>query len=281
MTATSYQNARLPTFSLLAALAAASPAFAAGPVGNASGYDLSVHVDLLVTQLNIEAQAPAQIVDASESIDDTNQLNGIDVHDPLSLIKLRTGLLKSDAAYAGGDFAAVAGQASVTGLNLSAVSVIAAPVLAVTADVVSSRSVLAGSCPPPARPLGTNGLLDDFVFFNGFDEGNLMPISDNGGGNGGGPGGLPGSGATLGNLGIKILGIEVPVPLNPAPNTGIDLSPLGIVGATLILNEQTMSGDGVHSLAMTSNAVHLTLNVVNLVTADVIIAHSEASLTCP
>jgi len=280
MTATPSRKARLLALSAFAALAAAGPALAAGPTGNASGYDLSVHVNLLlVTQLNIDAQAPVQITDAVATIADTNQLNGIDVHDPLSLIKLQTGLLKSDVAYAGGDFAAVAAQGSVTGLNLSAVSLIAAPVLAVTADVVASRSVLAGSCPPPpARPFGTSGLLDDFVFFNGFDAGGLMPVSDDG--NGGGQGGLPGSGATLGNLGISLLGINVPVPLNPAPNTTVDI-PLGIVGATLVLNEQTIGGDGVHSLSMSSNGVHLTLNVANLVTAEVIIAHSEASLSCP
>lgn len=280
MTVTSYRKARLLALSTLTALAAAGPALAAGPTGNASGYDLSVHINLLlVSQLNVDPQAPAQIADAVTTIDDTNQLNGIDVHDPLSLLKLQTGLLESDAAYAGGNFAAVAAQGSVSGLNLSAVSLVAAPVLAVTADVVSSRSVLAGSCPPPTpRPFGTNGLLDDFVFFSGFDNGNLMPISDTG--DGGGTGGLPGSGATLGNLGISLVGINVPIPLNPPPNTTVSL-PLGIVGATLILNEQTMTGDGVYNLSMSSNAVHLTLNVAGLVDAEVILAHSEASLACP
>jgi hypothetical protein len=124
-------------------------------------------------------------------------------------------------------------------------------------------------------------MLDDFLFFSTFDSGNLVP-GGGGGGDGGGIGGLPPGGGTLVDPVVTILGIPVPgLPLNPPPNTDVDLGALGIVGATLILNEQTNTGDGVHSLARATNAIHLTLDVAQLVTADVIIAHSEVSLACP
>jgi hypothetical protein len=263
-----------------AVCAAVAPAAAAGPTGNAGAYDLSVHINLLgVSQLNVDPQAPAQVANATASIADSHQLASLNTQDVLALLKLQTGLLQSDAQYAGGDFAVVGAQGAVNGLNLSAVTLLAAPVLAVTADNITSRSVLAGACPPTTN--GAKDLLgNDFVFFNGFDEGNLTAVNSYGGGDTG-SGGLPGSGAKLGNLGLSLLGTNVPIPLNPPPNTAVNLAGLGIAGATLILNEQTMSGDGVHSLGMTSNAVHLTLNVASLVTADIILAHSEASLSCP
>jgi len=153
--------------------------------------------------------------------------------------------------------------------------------LSLNAGNVTSTSSLAGACPDPVQ--ATSSLLDDFVFFSTFDSGNLFPGGGGGGGgDGGGLGGLPPSGGTLVDPVVSILGIPVPgLPANPAPNTNVDLAALGIVGATLILNEQTSTGDGVHSLANATNAIHLTLNVAQLVTADVIIAHSEVSLACP
>ncbi|HEX7769141.1 MAG TPA: choice-of-anchor P family protein, partial [Dokdonella sp.] len=138
---------------------------------------------------------------------------------------------------------------------------------------------LAGACPD--TPPEVNGLLDDFVFFTGFDPGNLGG-GDDGGGDGGGFGGLPPTGANLIDVQLSVLGTDVPaLPLDPDPNTEIDLDVLGITGATLVLNEQTRSGDGVSSLAVGSNALHLTLGVAGLVNADVIVAHSAVSLDCP
>ena len=69
--------------------------------------------------------------------------------------------------------------------------------------------------------------------------------------------------------------------LHPPPNTSIDLSALGIAGVTLVLNEQTRTGDGVHSLTLTTNGILLGLNVAGLVTGDVVVAHSEVGMACP
>jgi hypothetical protein len=278
----STSNGKLRILGLAAfACATAAPAAMAGPTGNASAYDLSVHINLLgVSQLNVDPQAPAHVADATSSVADSQQLASLDVQDPLGLLKLQTGLLQSQAEYVGGNFAVVGAESVVSGLDLSAVTLLAAPVIGLGADAVTSRSVLAGSCPPPAPSRDKSLIGNDFLFFYGFDKGNLSAVDGTGGGDTG-SGGLPGSGAKLGNLALSLLGTNVPIPLSPPPNTAVDLNALGLAGATLILNEQTMSGDGIHELGMVSNAVRLSLNVAGLITADVIVAHSEASLTCP
>ena len=42
----------------------------------------------------------------------------------------------------------------------------------------------------------------------------------------------------------------------------------------------TVTGDGVHSISLATNAIHLALNVPGLVTADVVFAHSDSTLDC-
>jgi len=263
---------------LLAATLSANAAMAASPVGSASAWDLAVHVNLIgLAQLDVGAQTSATLTNIVASASDSQSLPSAAFASPLNLITLSTGLLASDAEYAGGNMSAIAARSSVDDLDLAAGA--GAGVLSLSAGTVTSTSSLAGTCPDPVMGKSAS-MLGDFVFFSTFDSGNLWP--GGGGGGGGGIGGLPPGGGTLVDPIITILGIPVPgLPLNPPPNTNIDLSALGIVGATLILNEQTTTGDGVHSLARATNAIHLTLNVAQLVTADVIVAHSEVSLACP
>jgi hypothetical protein len=164
------------------------------------------------------------------------------------------------------------GEVEVASLDLSAVNLIGSGLLSISADVIRSQSTVGGFCMPVARGMQPDGVLDDYVFGSTFDSGNLGP---------GLPGDPPTDDVSLGNLTISILGIDVPqLPLNPAPNTPVNLSVLGIAGATLVLNEQVVGGDGVHTTSKSSNAVHLTLNVASLITADVVVAHSDASLDC-
>ena len=259
---------------LLAATLSANAAMAASPVGNASAWDLAVHVNLIgLAQLDVGAQTSATLTNVVASASDSQTLPSAAFASPLNLITLSTGVLASDAEYVRGNLSAIAARSSVDDLALGA----GASVLSLNAGVVTSTSSLAGTCPDPVH--ATSSLLNDFLFFSTFDTGNL---GQGGGGDGGGLGGLPPSGGTLVDPVVSILGIPVPgLPANPAPNTNVDLAALGIVGATLILNEQTSTGDGVHSLANATNAIHLTLNVAQLVTANVIIAHSEVSLACP
>jgi hypothetical protein len=76
---------------------------------------------------------------------------------------------------------------------------------------------------------------------------------------------------------ISILDNPIDIPVQLPPNTEIDL---GILGITLIINETTVSGDAISSYGISRNALHLTLNVLNLITGDVVLAHSEASISC-
>jgi hypothetical protein len=254
----------------IALLICAAPATNAyAQTASASAEDLSVHISLLgVTTLDVTPQAPSQITDVSVASSDENSLPGVNVGG--ALVSLSTGLLSSSAEYAPGGVSASGATVTVTNLDLSAVSLLGAALISVSADAITSSSIVSGYCLP--IPIQPKGLLDDFVFASDFDPGNLRTEP---------PGGGPGDGVTLGGLGISILGIAIPdLPLNPPPNTGIDLSALGIAGATLVLNEQTFGGDGVTSASKSSNALHLTLDVAGLITADVIVAHSDASLDC-
>ena len=262
----------------------APAAQAAAPVGNAAAWDLSVDIDLIgLAQLDVEPQTSAHLIGVVAPANDAQQLPSVQfASTPLDLITLSTGLLESTAEYVGGGsgMSAIAARSSVNDLDLSA-GLVASPggILTITAENITAQTALAGTCPNATSNVpGLQGLLDDFVFYNGFDAGNIF---GGGGGGGGGIGGLPPTGGTLVNPAISIVDVDVPLPLNAPPNTAIDLGALGIVGATLILNEQTSTGDGVHSLSVGNNALHLTLNVANLVTAEVIIAHSEVSLACP
>lgn len=273
------QTSNYRALALAAALAATGHASAAVPVGNADAYDLSIHIDILgITQLDLEAPTHAEVVAATESASDSQTVASIIDADPLNLITLSTGTVVAETQFVAAPMSAIAARASVEDLDLQALGLAQLDILSLLGGTISSQTALAGACPEPVAQL--DGLLDDFVFFSGFDSGNL----GGGGGDdeGGGFGGLPPTGANLVDVQLSVLGIDVPaLPLDPGPNTAIDLDVLGIAGATLVLNEQTRSGDGFSSLAVGSNALHLTLNVAGLVTADVIVAHSAVSLECP
>jgi hypothetical protein len=259
----------------------AGHASAATPVGNADAFDLSIQFNILgLTQFDLTAPTSASIVDATASISDSNSLVSIVDADPLNVITLSTGAVSSEAQYVAGALSAVAARASVEDLDLQASGLLGVDILSLQGGTIASQVALAGFCPDP--PPHVDGLLDDFVFYSGFDPGNLGGGDDGNGEGDGGVGGLPPTGATLIDVQLGVLGIDVPaLPLNPDPNTAIDLGALGIAGATLVLNEQTRSGDGVNSLAVATNALRLTLDVAGVVTANVIIAHSGVSLDCP
>jgi len=86
--------------------------------------------------------------------------------------------------------------------------------------------------------------------------------------------------AVLSTLGLVNVGLAA----NPAPNTHVDvLGLLGLTGVSLILNEQTVTGNGVNSQSMAVNAIHLGfdnfLSGTNTLNGDIIISHSEAQAT--
>ncbi|GEM_PF-1443910 len=270
----SSRSCRSVAFGVALALAgSAAPAFA--EVGNADAWDLQISLSVLgIPALNVSAQASAQINGATSAANDSNQVTGIDIGNAL-LARVTTGVLASEAEYQPDtSISGIAGQSQVADLNLSAVGLAGASLLSLKADVIRSKSLVAGHCAPLARGATVSGLLDEILFGNGFDERNLSA------GGSGAPGTGPDDSATLGNVKLSILGINVPIPLNPPPNTGVDLSGLGIAGATLLLNEQVVEGDGVSSLKKTSNGLRLTLNVLNTLVGNVVVAHSSAGIDC-
>lgn len=274
MTTRNRTPARLIAGLALALLAV--PAVAATPTGDAAAWDLSVKLNLIgLSALDVEAQSQASITDATVNASDQDEAASLSLSDPLGLIRLDTGLLKSEAAHAAGGKAISAARAELADLDLR-VATLLGSVLSLAGGPVVSQSVVAGSCPPPdARPAG---LLDDYVFEDSFDRGTgLAPVE---GGIGDGPGGSPGSGIDLAGLALSLIGIDVPLPLHIPPNTAIDLPVLGIAGVTLVLNERVISGDGISHLGMVTNALRLELNILNLISGQVILAHSEASLSC-
>jgi hypothetical protein len=235
--------------------------------GSANAGDVAVHIDVLgVAQLNVDPQAPSGFSGASSSTLQQNSMPSINVGN--ALVGLSTGTVASWAEYDPGvSFSAVGSSVTIENLDLSALGLLGASLLSINAEIISAGSEVTGYC----LLAGRQSLLGDNMFLGTFDVGNLNP---------GGPGPTPPN-VTLGGLGISILGVPVTnLPVNPSPNTSIDLNALGIAGATLILNEQTISGDGVNTSSLSSNALHLTLNTAGVITADVVLGHSDSTLDC-
>lgn len=239
--------------------------------GTANASDVAVHIDVLgIASLDVDPQAPTGFTGVNVATNVNASFPGLDVSNVA--VSLTSSTINSMAEFLPGAGTTIAASTNtVENLNLSAVGLLGTSLLTISADAVDTQSEVTGWCPPPVRGPQVN-IVDDITFDNGFDNGNLTP---------GIPGATPTEGVTLDNLGISILGIQVPaLPTNPAPNTTIDLAPLGIVGATLVLNEQAIAGDGINWSSMSSNAVHLTLDVAGLITADVTVGHSDSMLDC-
>ncbi|HEV7490960.1 MAG TPA: choice-of-anchor P family protein [Rhodanobacteraceae bacterium] len=237
--------------------------------GSANAGDVVVHINVLgVAELNVDPQAPSGFSGATDATYQQNSLPSMDQGN--AFVNLTTDTIASEAEYQPGVSLSAAGSdVTIQNLNLSAVSLLGTSLFSIGANTISSESQVIGYCLPPGRQMRRP--LDDLSFFNGFDNGNLTP---------GGPGPTPPS-VTLDGVDVSVLGIPVPnIPVNPSPNTSVDLSGLGIVGATLILNEQAISGDGVNMSSLSSNALHLTLNAAGVITADVVLGHSDSTLDC-
>ena len=255
-----------------ACVAVAFASFAASAeTGSGSASDVSVHVSVLgLATLDVDPQAAVSFDNASDPVSMQDGVPSIDLGN--ALIHLSAGVTGSDAQFApGSTWSATEAGTSIANFDLSAVDALGSGLLSIGADLIQSRSAVMGYC--LANRVGNrSAALDDITFFNSFDEGNLYT---------GFPGDDDGGNVVLVNPGISILGIPVSgLPSLPPPNTSIDLAAQGILGATLILNEQSITGDGTDWSRMTSNAIHLTLDVAGLITADVAVGHSDAKLDC-
>lgn len=89
--------------------------------------------------------------------------------------------------------------------------------------------------------------------------------------------------AVLADAAVFINGSQVlNLPANPAPNTGIDLSVLGLAGASLLLNEQHISrSEGSASIDTCALAIRLNalnLGIANTLSGQVRVGHASAAL---
>lgn len=245
---------------------------------SSNGYAISANVSVIgLDTLNVTPQAQVQYVNQTSGFEDSANVTGLNQTSTGGLISLGTGELSAETQYNAPavphGFAVVGTQASAADVDLGVVSGVPAgnSLLGITATALSSRAIVTGYCPPPplqGRGNALAGIADDFVFRNGFD---LQTLQALGGSDGYDDHGSPG-------ISVSVSGTPlVNLPLDPAPNTGITL--LGGLGS-LILNEQTFTGDGSTSRGMEVNALHLTLTTT-LLDAEVIIAHSEAGWSCP
>ena len=271
--------------SLVAILAAASAT--AAPMAGGSAYDLSVNVSILtaIPALVVPSQAQVNFSPQAAAFSDSQTAGPLNLGNvPVSpQITLQTGLTSADTAWfppaTPSGFLIVGSEASVTNVNLSAASPPTTHYLDLTASLVRSSAVVSGYCPPvaiakAARMAETvNNIAADAVFGNDFDLGNLR------GGTGAG-GGVNSNGDDSSNAGVSVSvngNAFAGVAVNPPPNTQTCL-PANV--ACLTLNEQTVTGDGVSALSVSRNGLHLTANIPGVVTADVILAHSSASVAC-
>ena len=88
-------------------------------------------------------------------------------------------------------------------------------------------------------------------------------------------------GLTLYGLLTSGLTIDGSLYVNPAPNTVL----LSIAGLSIILNEQTMLGDGINSLGISTNAIDVAFSNfalgTNVLNGNIIVGHSEAMAAVP
>lgn len=258
--------------SLMFALCAAASAQTA----SSNAYDLDIHLNVpLVGNLDVEPQAVVGFTDQAEAYSDADELLGLDTGG--ALLHLSTGVLRAETVWVPAGYLTVGAQASVENLELGVIGLLDASLLEISADILS-RVVIGGTC-PAEDPGGVineiPGIIEDRTFGNGFDPSNLGEIDDDNDGGGFGDDGGPG--VVIPDLVLTILDNPVDIPIAIEPNTEIDL---GILGITLILNETDVTGDGMTSYGVSRNALHLTLNVLDLITGEVILAHSEASISC-
>lgn len=246
-------------------------ALAAAPTASGMAYDLNVNVS--VAGNSILAITPVdQVQFANQAVAYADQQTTPSFDSGVNLVaRLTTGVLDTQTQWIpASGFLAVGSQATANNVDLNAVDAASSSLLSLQASLIQATAIVTGTCPASSAMVTTNDvhLVDDFIFRDGFEPGNLLATSTAALNQSGG-------GIVLSLLGNSILN----VPVNPAPNTSIDLS--GITGTnTLVLNEQTTSGDGITAAGVSSNALHLHMNVLGVIIADVIISHAEASIAC-
>ncbi len=94
--------------------------------------------------------------------------------------------------------------------------------------------------------------------------------------------------SVLEGLMISVSGVNITIPLNPAPNTLLVLAGLGldsniVANLSIMLNEQLPTGNGTDLSGITTNALHISIKALNLslvtgLNGDIVVGKSSSSL---
>jgi len=246
----------------------ATPAFAQVASGNA--FDLKVHVNVIgLIDFDLSPLMQVSMAPQSNPYSDSDSLNSYSNGN--AAVSISTDLVSSEILWSPNPSQLTVGaEASAANVNIGVVGLLGLNLLNLHADQIRSMSVISGQCSqarahssPTQKDLGD--VIGGLLYTNGFDEQSLLPIDN----------------IDLPGLAISILDTAVPnLPLDPAPNTSIDLSALGLAGASLVLNERTNGGDGINSASSATNAVHVALDVASLATVDVVVGHTDLTVDC-
>lgn len=267
---------RIPTRAFCAAVAlltCCATALGATPTASGQAYDFNIQISVAsVSVLNIGPVDQVQFSDLASAYENAQNVLSFDSGGGLGVLaRLQTGALDAETQWLPGPgFLAVGSRASANNVDLGVVNAIGGSLLSLKAPLIRSTAIITGTCPtaPVVRPANVVHIVDDYIFRNGFEIPNLQASST-----AIVQGSQPGQ-----SIDLSITGVDVAnIPSDPAANTTVAT---GVIGATLVVNEQTLTGDGISGLGVASNAFHLSLNIAGIITADVVISHAQASIAC-
>jgi hypothetical protein len=260
---------------LVLAMAAAHSA-AAAPTASGKSFDVNISVSLLgIPVFAVTPQDQVEFANLVVAYQDSEEHPNFHLGDQTTVYFSTDDLSAETQWIPGANFLAVGSRATAANVDLSVLNPDTmldanASLLDLSATQVQATAAVTGSCPVTTsakslRKTQDTDIVDDYVFVNQFEIQNLSPTNTTN---------IPG-------LQIDIDGNSIlNIPANPLPNTSVNIGAIG----TLMLNKQTVTGDGVASLATTVDGllldVDLNIAAISLLHADVNLAHSEASITC-
>jgi hypothetical protein len=215
---------------------------------SSSGYGLGVDISALVINLDVGPLPAGVSGSAPAPYNQAGTVLNVLTTDAVPLVI--SGTVSADAVNA-------TATSNVDGSAGSKTTFASGGVVGAGVDVVTLPVL-----PPGVTLLGLDGTLSSTAQITG-DFGSLVATGT----------------TVIQDLDLVISGIVVDlsafVNVAVAPNTSINLSALGILNSSLILNEQVVAVD---QTSISVNAFHLSLGLLNI-TADVILGHSQAQVT--
>jgi hypothetical protein len=236
----------------------------AAPTASGHAYDISIHLIIAGIPFDVNAVDDVQFANQAAAWSGGQQTAAVNVS--VGFASLRAQDLDVEAQWQpSGGFLVAGTQATLNNVSLATTDLLSNALLALGATQIQATSLIAGTCPASAGQAMEKSLtqaINDYVYVDGFEQRTLEPNSD-----------VNTQGLGVAMQGTSLLGI----PASPGANTTLPLP--GGTG-TLVIDEQTVTGDGITGLSVSNNGVHVTLNVLGLITGDVILAHADTGIAC-